>query len=146
MQLDLARTRHWFPSVVTRHYTADHRRNCYQLVLHGTAEWLLVRGGTLLHCPILNETHIRFLTFSTFLCWKEERQVNMSHGKMTLYKLVVLGDGGVGKTALTIQVSTNVCLSFKSVVCSQGTVMSQSLRGDLRSNNRRFISKASSDR
>lgn len=30
----------------------------------------------------------------------------MSHGKMTLYKLVVLGDGGVGKTALTIQVRT----------------------------------------
>lgn len=25
-------------------------------------------------------------------------------GKATLYKLVVLGDGGVGKTALTIQV------------------------------------------
>ena len=29
----------------------------------------------------------------------------MSHKMMTLYKLVVLGDGGVGKTALTIQVS-----------------------------------------
>ncbi|KXL44783.1 hypothetical protein M433DRAFT_8895 [Acidomyces richmondensis BFW] len=31
----------------------------------------------------------------------------MSHGKMTLYKLVVLGDGGVGKTALTIQLCLN---------------------------------------
>lgn len=29
-------------------------------------------------------------------------------GKMTLYRLVVLGDGGVGKTALTIQVSVKV--------------------------------------
>ncbi|RVX69681.1 Protein ras-2 [Exophiala mesophila] len=31
----------------------------------------------------------------------------MSSGKMTLYKLVVLGDGGVGKTALTIQLCLN---------------------------------------
>lgn len=32
-------------------------------------------------------------------------------GKMTLYKLVVLGDGGVGKTALTIQVSLHQLVS-----------------------------------
>jgi GTPase SAR1 family protein len=31
---------------------------------------------------------------------------------MMLYKLVVLGDGGVGKTALTIQVSTSDNGSF----------------------------------
>lgn len=31
----------------------------------------------------------------------------MSSGKMMIYKLVVLGDGGVGKTALTIQLCLN---------------------------------------
>lgn len=34
-------------------------------------------------------------------------------GKMTLYKLVVLGDGGVGKTALTIQVKSSSSLIVK---------------------------------
>ena len=37
-------------------------------------------------------------------------------GRMVLYKLVVLGDGGVGKTALTIQ----LCLQHfvETVSCS----------------------------
>lgn len=34
-------------------------------------------------------------------------------GKMTLYKLVVLGDGGVGKTALTIQVTSLLNLKYR---------------------------------
>jgi GTPase KRas protein len=38
-------------------------------------------------------------------------RVHSAVGKMVLYKLVVLGDGGVGKTALTIQVS----ITFKSL-------------------------------
>lgn len=41
------------------------------------------------------------------------RAVKMA-GKMVLHKLVVLGDGGVGKTALTIQ----LCLQhFVETVC-----------------------------
>ena len=51
-------------------------------------------------------------------------------GKMTLYKLVVLGDGGVGKTALTIQVHT---LPFSANCFSDLPIaLLKSLRGDLR--------------
>lgn len=56
-------------------------------------------------------------------------------GKMTLYKLVVLGDGGVGKTALTIQVrsymttkTTSACMtnpipSSASITLSRHTTL-----------------------
>lgn len=51
-------------------------------------------------------------------------------GKMTLYKLVVLGDGGVGKTALTIQVGSNfLLLSCKRL--TDVVALFEPFRGDL---------------
>jgi GTPase SAR1 family protein len=38
-------------------------------------------------------------------------------GKMVLYKLVVLGDGGVGKTALTIQLTLQHFVETVSTLC-----------------------------
>ena len=67
---------------------------------------------------------------------------------MTLYKLVVLGDGGVGKTALTIQVSGLPTELFWHT-CHRAyykSAMSESLRGDLRPYDRGFVSQAGSYR
>jgi hypothetical protein len=51
-------------------------------------------------------------------------------GKLKLYKLVVLGEGGVGKTALTIQVGAAGQLDPRWQ-SKDATVMSEPLRGDL---------------
>lgn len=89
---------------------------------------------------------------------------------MTLYKLVVLGDGGVGKTALTIQVrhflSTRcslpsiphsasllyMCLeyyitSLRTFALTRAglTALPESLRRNLRSYDRRLLSETSPD-
>jgi hypothetical protein len=74
----------------------------------------------------------------------------MSHGKMTLYRLVVLGDGGVGKTALTIQVSDFQGMgrrlgSEKTHTDQHCKAMPQPFRRNLRSNHRRLIPKTSTD-
>ncbi len=43
-------------------------------------------------------------------------------GKMVLYKLVVLGDGGVGKTALTIQLTLQHFVeTVSSPICSKAS-------------------------
>ena len=54
---------------------------------------------------------------------------------MTLYKLVVLGDGGVGKTALTIQVKMNPQLEDLKPRLTFAAALSKSLRRNLRSYN-----------
>jgi len=64
-------------------------------------------------------------------------------GKMTLYKLVVLGDCGVGKTALTIQVSYHLPFSLQSDLAK---AMPQSLCRNLRSYYRGLLPQAGTDR
>ena len=62
--------------------------------------------------------------------------------KTTLYKLVVLGDGGVGKTALTIQVSNPAANRIPAPTCPDfPSAMFESLRRNLRSYHRRLVSK-----
>lgn len=69
---------------------------------------------------------------------------------MTLYKLVVLGDGGVGKTALTIQVSpANPLIGTWSNTASDISsllVVPESFCRDIRPNNRGLVSETGSYR
>lgn len=65
------------------------------------------------------------IKFTSRLSWpiriilRSDLAVSRMAGKMTLYKLVVLGDGGVGKTALTIQVSVTTHLPGVDVHAQQ---------------------------
>ena len=65
-------------------------------------------------------------------------------GKMTLYKLVVLGDGGVGKTALTIQVSVMRGFGSAPIELILLPVMFEPFCRNLRPYDRGLISEASS--
>jgi GTPase SAR1 family protein len=75
-------------------------------------------------------------------------------GKMVLYKLVVLGDGGVGKTALTIQLTLqhfvetvrNTYLAMTSSPCCSQSPGIYAYFLVVRSDYRRLVQKTSGDR
>lgn len=64
---------------------------------------------------------------------------------MTLYKLVVLGDGGVGKTALTIQVALTYCSLPFVDMADLSLVVLESLCRNLRPHHRRLVPQAGAD-
>ena len=67
-------------------------------------------------------------------------------GKMTLHKLVVLGDGGVGKTALTIQASSTTLSPCMKDPADDVVALLKPLRRDLRPDHRRFLPETSRHR
>lgn len=65
-------------------------------------------------------------------------------GRMALYKLVILGDGGVGKTALTIQVCWRRMEWIRAGAdTDDAIVIASAFRRDVRPDDRRLISKTS---